>query len=161
MDNNMSSKLVHQKCLFLLGEAFYRYKNMNSSFVVISKLIKSNMGEKCIINVLINVSAQALRDHLECANIDKGNSSKKKIDLIDMNVYGRITEKLSKKGIEDISTKGANLILNKSNITVKSLPGFGNVSLKRKEIKPYVVKEKPLIKIRLIIFIFLISRYIR
>ena len=78
---------------------------MNSSFVVISKLIKSNMGEKCIINVLINVSAQALRDHSECANIYKGNSSKKKIDLIDINVYGRITEKLSKKGIEDINKR--------------------------------------------------------
>ena len=63
------------------------------------------MGEKCIINVLMNVSAQALRDHLECANIYKRNSSKKKIDLIDINVYGRITEKLSKKGIEDINKR--------------------------------------------------------
>ena len=32
-------------------------------------------------------------------------------------------------------------------MTVKSLPGYGNASLKRKEIKPYVAKEKPLIKI--------------
>ena len=127
---------------------------MNSSFVVISKIIKSNIGEKCLINFLMSVSAQALRDYLECANIYKGNSSKKKTDFIEMIVYGCITEKLNKKGIEDISTKQANLILNKSNITVKLLPGYGNASLKRKEIKPYVAKEKPLIKIWLLLFNF-------
>ena len=55
--------------------------------------------------------------------------------------------KINKKGIEDISTKQAN--------------GYGNALLKRKEIKPYVAKEKPLIKIWLILFIFLISSYIR
>ena len=102
----------------------------------------------------MNVSAQALTDYLECANIYKGNSPKKKTDLIEMIVYGCITEKLNKKGIEDISTKQANLVLNKNNMTVKSLPGYGNASLKRKEIKPYVAKEKPLIKICLILFIF-------
>ena len=95
----------------------------------------------------MNVSAQALRNCLECTNIYKGNSPKKKIDLIEMIVYGCITEKLNKKKEEDISTKQANLILNKSDITVKSLPGYGNASLKRKEIKPYVFKEKLLIKI--------------
>ena len=88
---------------------------MNSSFVVISKLIKSNIGEKYLVNFLKNVYAQAWRDYLECANIYKGNSPKKKTDLIEMIVYGCITEKLKKKGIEDISTKQANLILNKSN----------------------------------------------
>ena len=71
-----------------------------------------------------------------------------------MIVYGCIAEKSNKKEIEDISTKQANLILNKSNTTVKSLPGYGNISLKRKEIKPYVNKEKPLIKIWLISFNF-------
>ena len=142
----MSSKLVNQKCSFFLGDVFYRYKNMNSSFVVISKLVKS-IGEKCLVNFLMNVSAQALRDYLECANIYKGNSPKKKTDLIEMIVYGCVTEKLNQKGIENISTKQANLILNKSNITVKSLPGYGNTSLKRKKIKPYVAREKLLIKI--------------
>ena len=73
-----------------------------------------------------------------------------------MIVSGCNTEKLNKKGIEDISTKEADLILNKSNVTVKSLPGYGNSSLKRKEIKTYAPKEKPLIKICLILF-FLIS----
>ena len=95
MNNNVSSKLVHQKCSFFLGEVFYRYKDMNSSFVVISKLVKS-IAEKCLVNFLMNVSAQALRDYLECANICKGNSPKKKTDLIEMIVYGCITEKLNK-----------------------------------------------------------------
>ena len=120
---------------------------MNSAFVSITTPTKSNIGEKCLITFLTNLSSPALRDYLECANIYKGHSPKKKTDLIEMIVYGCITEKLNKKGIEDISTKQANLILNKSNITVKSLPGYGNASLKRKEIKPYVAKEKPLIKI--------------
>ena len=76
----------------------------------------------------------------------KGNSSKKKTDLIEMIVYGWITDKLNNEGIEDISWKQTNQILNKSNITVKSLPGYGNAELKKKDIKPYV-KEKPFIKI--------------
>ena len=122
---------------------------MNSAFVAISTLIKSDIVQKCLINFLMNISAQALRDHLECANIYKGNSPKKKTDLIEMIVYGCITEKLNKKGIEDISTKQANQILSKNKIIVKSLPGYGNAELKKKEIKPYV-KEKPLLKIRLI-----------
>ena len=46
-----------------------------------------------------------------------------------------------KEGIEDISTKQANQILNKSDITVKSLPGYGNAELKKKEIKPSVKKN--------------------
>ena len=50
----------------------------------------------------MNVSAQALRDNSECVNIYKGTSPKKKTDLIEMIIYGCITEKLNKKGIEDI-----------------------------------------------------------
>ena len=64
-----------------------------------------------------------------------------------MIAYGCITEKLNKKEIEDISTKQANLILNKSNITIKSLPAYGNAALGKKEIKPYVDKEKPFINV--------------
>ena len=75
---------------------------MNSSFVVISKLIKSNIGEKCLVNILMNVSTQALRNYLECTNIYKVNSSKKKTDLIEKIVCECITEKLNKKGVEDI-----------------------------------------------------------
>ena len=63
-----------------------------------------------------------------------------------MIIYGCITEQSDKKEIEDISMKQANQILNKNNITAKSLPGYQNAGLRKKEIKPYV-KEKPFIKI--------------
>ena len=91
-----------------MGVVLHRYKSMNSSFAAISTLIKSDIGEKCLINFLMNISAQALRDYLECANIYKGTSPKKKTDLIEMIVYRCITEKLNKNGLEDISTKQAN-----------------------------------------------------
>ena len=51
-----------------------------------------------------------------------------------------------KKELEDISIKQANQILNKSNIIIKLLLGYGNAELRKKEIKPYV-KEKPFLKI--------------
>ena len=101
-----------------IGWDFYLIKNMNSLFAVISTLVKSNMGEKCLINFLMNVPTKALWDYLECANIYKGTSPKKKTDLIEMTIYGCITEKLDEKEIEDISIKQANQILNKNNITV-------------------------------------------
>ena len=119
---------------------------MNSSFVVISTLAKSDIDEKCLINILMNMSTQALRDYWECANIYKGNASKKKTDLVEMIVYGCITDKLNKKVLEDISTKQANQILNKSKIIVKSLPGYGNAELKKKDIK-LSVTEKPFIQL--------------
>ena len=118
---------------------------MNSTFVAISTLIKSNIGEKFLITFLMNVSSQSLRDYFECANIYKGTSPKKESDLMEMIIYGCITEKLNKKEIEDISTKQAHQILNKNNIIIKSLPGYGNAGLRKKETKPYV-KEKPFIK---------------
>ena len=42
---------------------------MNSTFAVISALIKSNIEEKCLINFLMNVSTKELKDYLECASI--------------------------------------------------------------------------------------------
>ena len=149
----LSLNLIHEKCLFLWGKIFYWYKDMNSAFVVISTLVKSNVREKCLINFFKNVSAKALRDYLECANIHKGTSPKKKTDLIEIIIYGCITEKLDKKEIEDISIKQANQILIKNNITAKSLPGHGNVGLRKKEIIPFV-KEKPFIKIYHLNFYF-------
>ena len=133
----------NEKSSFLLGKISASIKNMNSTFAVISTLVKSNMGGKCLINFLMNVSTKALR---ECANIYKGTSPKKKTDLIEMIIYGCITEKLRKEEIEDISINWANQILNKNNITVKPLPGYGNAGLWKKEIKPFV-KEKTFIKI--------------
>ena len=54
-----------------------------SSFVSIATLVKSNLGEKCLINVLMNISTNALSDYLEYARIHKGPSPKKKINLVD------------------------------------------------------------------------------
>ena len=51
---------------------------MNSSFVTISTLVKSNLTEKCLINVLMNISSQSLRSYLKLASIYNGNSNKKK-----------------------------------------------------------------------------------
>ena len=118
---------------------------MNSNFAVISTLVKSNIGERCI-NFLTNVSSKALRDYLECANIYKGNCPKKKADLIEMIIYGCINGKLSNKQIEDISMKQANLILNKNAISTKSLPGYGNAELGKKDIIPSA-KKNPFIKV--------------
>ena len=67
-----------------------------------------------------------------------------------MIIYGCITEKLNKKEVADISITQPNQILNKNNIKVKSLPGYGNINLKKKEIKPFV-EEKSFIKIWLIL----------
>ena len=50
-----------------------------------------------------------------------------------MIVYGHITDKINKMRIEDISKKEANQILRLNKILVKSLPGHGNIGLKRKE----------------------------
>ena len=97
----------------------------------------------------MNTSAQVLRDYLECANIYKGTLPKKKSDIIEIIVYGCITEKLNQKKIEDISTKQANQILNKSSLIVKSLPGYENAELRKKEIKAHV-KEKSFIQVSLI-----------
>ena len=58
-----------QKILTFMAYNFYWYKNMNSTFVVISTLVKSNIEEKCFTNCLMNVSTKALKDYLECANI--------------------------------------------------------------------------------------------
>ena len=45
---------------------------MNSTFVVIGALVKSNIGEECLINFLMNVSTKGLRDYLQCASIYNG-----------------------------------------------------------------------------------------
>ena len=140
------TSLRNEKSSLSLGEVFYWYKNLNSTFAVINTLAKSNMGKNCLINFLMNVSTKALRDYLECASIYKGTSPKNKTDLIEMTFYGCISEKLDKKEVEDISIKQANQILNKNNITIKSLPGYGIAGLRKKEIKPFV-KEKTFINI--------------
>ena len=76
----------------------------------------------------MNISSDVLRDYLEYGKIYKGALSKKKTDLVEIIAYGHITDKINKMGIEDISIFYLNKIL------VKSLPGHGNIGLKRKEI---------------------------
>ena len=61
---------------------------MNSSFAAIGVLVKSNLGERCLINALMNISSQSLRAYSTLASIYDGNSNKKKIDLVEMIVYG-------------------------------------------------------------------------
>ena len=51
----------------------------------------------------MNLSTNALSDYLECAKIYKGASSKKKINLIEMIVYGHITNEIIKMNPVDIS----------------------------------------------------------
>ena len=46
--------------------------------------------------------------------------------------------KLKNKVVDEISVKNANTILLENNIKVKSLPEYGNIGLKKKDIKPYI-----------------------
>ena len=107
-------------------------KKMNSTFTVISTLVKSNIGEKCLIHFLMNMSTKGLKDYWECASIYKETSPKKKTDLIEMTVYGCMTGTLNEKDMENISIREGKKILNKNNITIDSLPGYRNIGLKKK-----------------------------
>ena len=89
---------------------------MNSSFVAISILMNSHLSKKCLINILMNMSSKALWGYLELANIYKGNSPKKKTNLIEMIVYGCITDELYKNYIKDKSTKELNEVLSEHKI---------------------------------------------
>ena len=119
---------------------------MNSSLVAISILVKSNISRQCLINFLMDVSSQSLRAYLKLANIYDSNFNKKKTDLIEMIVHGFITNKLDKKRIEDISLNKAHAILKEKDISIKSLPGYGNLGLRKKDIKTY--DDKISIKIK-------------
>ena len=125
---------------------------MNSSIVAIIALVKSNAGEKCLVSFLMNVSALALRDYLKLADAYKRNGTKNKTKLIEMIVYGCITNKLNREEIEDISINHVKQILNKNGRLIKSLPGYRNSGLKKKDIKTCTNKkvsvvEKPSIKV--------------
>ena len=112
---------------------------MNSSFVTISTLVKSNLTEKCLINLLMNISSQSLGSYLKLESIYNGNSNKKKTDLVETIVYGCIINKLNKELIKDISINKEHNILKEHGILIKSLPGYGNMGLRKKrDIKPYV-----------------------
>ena len=75
-----------------------------------------------------------------------------KTKLIEMIVYGCITNKLNKAEIEDISINHVKQILNKNGRLIKSLPRYRNSGLKKKDIKTCTNKkvsvvEKPSIKV--------------
>ena len=59
---------------------------------------------------------------------------RKKTDLIEMIVYGCIINKWSNELVKDKAMS----ILKEKDILVKSLTGYGNLGLKKKDIKPYV-----------------------
>ena len=84
----------------------------------------------------MTVSNQGLIDYLRLANVCKGDAIKKKTDLIEIIIYGCTTNKLNKEKIEDISTKHANELLKKNGLILKSLPGYGNAILKKKDMEP-------------------------
>ena len=119
---------------------------MYSTLVAISILVQINIGEKCLTNFLMNVSTSALREYLRSANIYKGESTKKKIELIEMIIYGCISNSINKYEIKEISKDQASKILRENKIKLKSLPGYGNSELKKKD-KKLVTNEKCCIKI--------------
>ena len=121
---------------------------MNSSFVCISILVKSKLTKNCLINHLNEISSQSLRSYLRLANIYDGNSNKKKSDLIEMIIYGCMNGNLKNMDINDISNNKVNTILKEKEISIKSLPGYGNVGLKKKDLKSYEENEKCSIKLK-------------
>ena len=111
---------------------------MNSSLACIGILVKSNISRQCLINFLNRVSSNPLRAYLGLPEVYDGNANKKKSDLIEMIVYGCMNGKLKNKVVDEISVKRAYTILRENNINIKSLPGYGNMRLRKKDIKPYV-----------------------
>ena len=76
---------------------------MYSSLIAISVLVKSNIGEKCLTNILMNVSSSTLRKYLKFANIYKVESTKKKTELTEIIIYGCIINSINKYEIKEIS----------------------------------------------------------
>ena len=111
---------------------------MNSSLVCIAILVKNNISKQCLIKFLNELSSGALRRYLGAAEVYGGNANKKKSDLIEMIVYGCMNGKLKNKTVEDISLNNAITVLREHKISIKSLPGYGNMGLRKKDIKPYV-----------------------
>ena len=111
---------------------------MNSSLVCIGILVKSNISRHCLINFLNEVSSRLLRAYLGLAEVYDDNANKKKSDLMEMIVYGCMNGKLKNKVVDEISVKKAFTILRENNTTIKSLPGYCNMGLRKKDIKPYV-----------------------
>ena len=86
----------------------------------------------------MNISSQSLRGYLKLSSIYDGNSNKKKTDLVEMIVYGCMINKLNKEPIKDILINRTINILKEHDISIKSLTGYGNIGLRKKDIKSYV-----------------------
>ena len=119
---------------------------MNSSFTYISILVKSNLPKNCLVSFLNDASSQSLRSYLRLAVYD-GNANKKKSDLIKMIVCGCMNYKLKNSTIDQMSINKSRSILKEKNISTKSLPGYGNLGLKKREIKPYDENKECSIKL--------------
>ena len=111
---------------------------MNSSLVCVGILVKNKISKHYLIKFLNKVSSSALHRYLGLAEVYDGNANKKKSDLIERIVYGCMNGKLKNKIVEDISFNRAITVLTEHKISIKSLPGHGNIGLKKKFIKPYV-----------------------
>ena len=120
---------------------------MNSSFICISMLVKSRLPKNCLINYLNEVSSQSQRRYLRLANTYDGTSNKKKSDLIEMIIYGCMNGKWKDTNFDDISNNKFNTIFKEKGISIKSLRGYGNLGLKKKDLKPDVENDKCSIKL--------------
>ena len=121
---------------------------MKSSFVCISILVKSKIPKNSLINFLNEVSSQSLRSYLSLANIYDGDPNKKKSDVIETIICGCMNGKLKNMNFDDISINRANSILKEKDISIKSLPGYGNLGLRRRDIKPYAENKECSIKLK-------------
>ena len=65
-----------------------------------------------------------------------------------MIIYGCMNGKLKNNTIDDISNNKNHSILKEKNISIKSLPGYGNLGLNKRNIKPYIENNKCSIKIK-------------
>ena len=110
---------------------------MKSSFACISILVKSKIPKNYLINFLNEISSQSLRSYLGLANIYDGNSNKMKSDLIEMIICGCMNGKLKNTNFDEISNNRANSLLKEKDICIKSLPGYGNLGLRKRDIKAY------------------------
>ena len=55
---------------------------------------------------------------------------------------------LKNKSCDDISISKVNTILKEKDISIKSLPGYGNLGLRKKDLKPYEENNKCSIKLK-------------
>ena len=90
---------------------------------------------KYVTNILLNISSEALENYLDMVQIYSGKSSRKKTHLIEMIIYGCITNKINKAEVKDISTRELNKLLSEHKILVKSLPGHANKGMRKKDLK--------------------------